>query len=97
MFSAYLLNKCGNPNSMIAESRKSKSKNARKVRRRWKLLFISGAINTIIDMIFPGKKIPNCYDIGQSDWGDYTNNFYITLILNPLVLLTKNPQTSKDC
>ena len=65
---------------MIAESRKSKSKNARKVRRRWKLLFISDAINTIIDMIFPGKRYPIVMILVRVI---NINNFYITLVLNP--------------
>jgi len=40
----------------MADKRKSKSKKAKKVSRRWKLLFISGAVNTIIDIVFPGNE-----------------------------------------
>ena len=40
----------------MADNRNSKSKKAKKVSRRWKLLFISGAVNTIIDIVFPGNE-----------------------------------------
>ena len=53
--STYSLNKFGNPNRKIAESKNSKSKNARNVSSRWKLLFISGDVNTTIDIMFPEK------------------------------------------